>query len=311
LESQISEMPPMPSSQRPQPGSGCSPVLIIVFLGIWMSLSANPVSARELDDPEQPSIHWAFANQLGTGIYQIGENNQIYILQVKPRFHLDLTPGRSDPARHLLLEFSLPLSIGVHTFKWGDLLQGKYPDRLRQLSFAPGVALEIPVSRIWTLRPQLHVGWGTLLGDEKERAWIFGLDLKSRLQFTVGRYDLFLLNGLALYGHTSNLEKSEDILAVINGLEGHIPLGSLKFRDNPLYLKAHLINTWFVEEIEYLFHADEDPINLGMNWEIGLAIGAKKRIRLWIFSLDRAGVSFSLGKMHRGIVIFFSSRFFR
>jgi len=286
-------------------------VLIIAFLGIWISLAANQVTAREQDDPEQPSIHWAFANQLGTGVYKIGENNQIYILQVKPRFHLDLTPGKSGPAHHLLLEFNLPLSIGVHTFKWGDLLQGKYPERLRQLSFAPGVALEIPVSRIWSLRPQLHAGWGTLLGDEKERAWIFGLDIRSRLRFAVGRSDLFLLNGLALYGHTSNLEKSEDILAVMNGLEGHIPLGSLEFHDNPLYLKVHLINTWFVEEIEYLFHADEEPINLGMNWEVGLAIGAKKKIRLWIFSLDRAGVSFSLGKMHRGIVFFLSSRFFR
>jgi hypothetical protein len=284
-------------------------VLIIACLGLWISLTGQPAAAREQDESNQNRIHWAFANQLGTGIYKIGENNEIYILRANPKFHVTLTPGRPNPERHLLMEFSLPLSIGVHRFRWDDLLGGKFPDRLRQLSFAPGVALEIPIGPIWSLRPQMHAGWGTLLGDEKERAWIFGLDLKSRIRFAVGRSDLYLLNGLAFYGHTSNTGNPEDILAVINGLEGHVPLGSLKFRDNPLYLKAHLINTWFIEEIEYLFHADEEPIYLGMNWEIGLGIGVRKRLRLWIFSLDRAGIGFNFGKVHRGITVFFSSRF--
>jgi len=285
-------------------------LMILVWGFVFLSVS-GPAIAQESEETEESLIHWSFANQFGTGIYEISEDKTLYILRVQPRFHLDLTPDRADPSRHIYLELGVPVSVGTHRFKLGDVFQGDYPERVRQFALGAAVGLEVPVSSRWRIRPHVHFGWGTLLGEEEEKSWMYGGDFMSRFQVEMGTSDLFIINILGWYGHSSTIGDPENITAFKNALEARIPLGKLKFKGNPLYLKPHIANFWYLKEIEYLFHPEKDPLNIGSIWEIAIAVGGKEKTRLWLFNLDRVGFAVDFGDGHWGFKVVFSSLFYK
>ena len=133
----------------------------------------------------------------------------------------------------------------------------------------------------------------------------------SRFQIGLNASDLYIINILGWYGHSSTKENPENITAFTNALEARIPLGNLKFKGTPLYLKPHIANFWFLKEIEYILHPEKDPINIGSSWELALAVGGKEKTRLWIFNLDRVGFAVNYGDGHWGFRVVFSSLFYK
>lgn len=285
-------------------------LFLVLAWGFRPLLLAGPAAAQE-GTKDKNLVHWAFANQLGSGVYRIGEDNRLYVIRVNPRFSLDLTPGRQNPDRHVLLEFGFPVSFGIHRFDSSEGNLRGLPNRLHQYGLAVSSGLELPFSRMWRVRAAGHLGRGALLGEFKETAWIYGGDLLSRLQFEFGKSALFVINNLGWYAHSSNKDVAEDLTLLMNALETHFPLGRLAFKKQPLYLKLHLANFSFLKGIGYFFHPAKEPVRIRPKWELGFAVGAKKPIRLAFLRFDRVGLAVSFSDDHWGVRFYSNSLFYR
>jgi hypothetical protein len=276
--------------------------LVILFFSVEKPMSAQVTATRE----DTSIIPWAFAVAIGSGIYGIGEENTIYVIRAQPRISIYFSEERTPGERRFKLEFKLPVAIGVHHF---DIIRGEFPSSLQNISFAPGVEVQIPVTSRWTLRPHVHFGYGRELASDGESAWIYWAGLRSLLTFGVGKFDFGLINTLTRGGYTPNMGEAQNLSMLGTGLEIDHPLGSLKSGGDQLYIKSHVFNFWYLDQLELFLAPDRDPVELRMEWEIGLAIGKKGKLKIWLFKFDRIGIGYRFSDYTQGIRIFFGSYF--
>ena len=281
-------------------------VLCVIFAILSFGLASSLRGQQEARRESTNVIPWAFAVAIGSGVYGIGDENTIFVFRVQPRFSKYSSDEKAPGERRLKLEFKLPLALGVHHF---NIIQGDFPSNLRNISFAPGMEIQIPVTRRWTLRPYGHIGWGRELASNGESAWIYWGGLKSLLTFDAGNFDLGLVNILSRMGYNPNRGEAQHLSLLITGLEIDHPLGNLKSGGDQLYLKSHVYNFWYLDRFELFLSPDSDPVELRTEWEIGLAIGKMGKIKIWLFKFDRIGIGYRFSDYTKGIRIFFTSYF--
>jgi len=277
-------------------------ILIILSLGLDKPLSGQEEATRENTNV----IPWGFSVALGSGIYGIGADNTIYVFRIQPRFSKYFSDETTPGERRLRLEFKFPVAVGVLHF---DIIEGDFPSSFQNISSAPGVEVQIPVTRRWTLRPVAHFGWGREMAKDGESAWIYWAGLKSHLAFSAGKFDFGLVNSLLRMGYTPNRGEAQSLSLLETGLEIDHPLGNLKSGGDQLYLKTHVYNFWYLDRIEFFLSPGRDPVKLRMEWEIGLAVGKRGKLKIWLLKFDRIGIGYRFSDYTKGIRIYFSSYF--
>jgi hypothetical protein len=210
-----------------------------------------------------------------------------------------------------MVQLKIPLFIGLGDWTTSDLLKGHFVNNISLFGIAPRLEMEIPTSPRLSFRAYIQVGVGRQFQGASETVGMLGLGVKARSSLTLGATDLFLLDGFDWYIHTSPLSGPEGIFTLRNGAEWQVPLWTIKAWKEPLLLRLHLINTWAVNQVSFFRSPDLAPASLGARWEIGVAVGRKTPMRLWIFDLDRIGVAYMTGPQHSGLRFFFSSWFAR
>lgn len=279
-------------------------ILIAFILGTGLD---QPLRAQEDTSSAITSvIPWGFAVALGSGIYGIGDDSTIYIFRLQPKLSKYFSEETYPGERRLSLEFKFPVALGVLHF---DIIRGNFPSSLQNISFAPGVEVQIPVTRRWTLRPFGHFGWGRELTKGGESAWMYWAGIKSHLAFEAGKFDFGLVNSLARMRYTSSRGKAYSLSPLGTGLEIDHPLGKLKASGDQLYLKSHVYNFWYIDRLELFLSPDQNPVELRMEWEIGLSVGKKGKLKIWLFKFDRIGLGYRFSDYTKGIRIYFSSYF--
>jgi hypothetical protein len=284
-------------------------ILTLIFsltLGIL-----GPVTGRAQEDGEEEVnlIHWAYASLYGTGVYWVGDDAAVYVVRLKPILSHHFYTGSDGEKHRWTLRIRFPLTFGLYNFNRGDITGGIFPDRLRSLSLVPGLALHIPVTRIWTVTPFGHMGWGKDTSRGGDSAWIYWAGLKSRLAIHMGRSTLFLLNGMLWFGFTPQNTPAQTITAILSGLEFRFPMFKRVGTSEKYFLKMHILNTWYLEDLSFLLEPDSPPIEVGTEWDVGLAFGKLKRMKLWIFKVDRIGLAYRWGYHITGIRVFFNTVF--
>jgi hypothetical protein len=150
-------------------------------LALLCALLALPVDGAEpppAGGSDVPFASYAFANEFGSGIYDIG-GRTIQIYQLPLSFQLrDPTPGNAPPG----LTFLAPITIGFFDYKSQDLLHLQLPKSIGTLSLQPGVRLEYRLGDTWRLYPYIKAGWtfGTNSGVE---AAIYSVGMRSDYLF--------------------------------------------------------------------------------------------------------------------------------
>jgi len=279
-------------------------ILAIIILSAYFN---KPLQAQEFDIRENTNvIPWRFATALGSGIYGIGEENTIYVFRFQPKFTKYFSEERAEEERTLLLEFKFPVAFGVVHF---NIVEGKFPSNFQNISFAPGAEIQIPVTRRWTLRPFGHVGWSRELSEGGESAWLYWAGVKSLLTFESGAFDFGLVNTLTRMGYNPDRGESQSLSLLGTGLEIDHPLGNLKSGGDQLFLKSHVYNFWYLDRIELFLSPDRDPAQLRMEWEVGLAIGKRGKLKIWLFKFDRIGIGYRFSEYTKGIRFFVNSYF--
>lgn len=251
---------------------------------------------QEASLPETNTIHWAYAAAFGTGYYHIGDDAEIYVLRFRPFWRKPFSFQNHLSGRTFFFEVRLPVAFGIHNFSWEGLISPQF----RQVSFTPGVMLQIPFHRNWNVQLHGNFGWGAELKTSRNTAMIYWGGINSRLAFRLFKTDFALLNGLSSYGYKPNKGEAGDLSALLTGLEWNQLLWGLRWGKEPLSLRAHLHYYSYFDHLDFLFRSTS-PVSLSWEWEVGVSIRKATKFKLLILSFERLGVAFRFSPESRGI----------
>lgn len=183
-------------------------------------------------------------------------------------------------------------------------------DNFGTVSVTPGVEVEVPVTKRWSLKPLAYAGWGTEI-DGPQSAWIYWAGLKSRYRLSSGDLDWSLVNSIEYIGYTPNEGASNDAVPIMVGLEFQRPMGNVRLGGHQVYLDWHATYTTYLDNLEFLVR-DVSISQVADTWELGLAFSkGKHKLKLWQLEWDRIGLAyrFSSSGEFQGVALVFRSVF--
>ena len=125
---------------------------IIVAFSLCCPAAGQPM--MRFSDSPSPILNHAFATQLGSGIYKIGEQSAyIYRLGTSVPVY---KPDHSE----WFIRLRFPVTVGFFNFQIKDVIDIGFPEKLATLSFVPTLELAIPLKDNWWLEPFAGIGGG-------------------------------------------------------------------------------------------------------------------------------------------------------
>jgi hypothetical protein len=251
---------------------------------LLLSLLLAPAAALAQGDTraEQQFANYAFAHELGSGLYQAGEQLlQIYRLPLRWEYR---EATRDTPGISLLL----PATIGFLDFEPGQILEHDLPDRIDSISFVPGIGLEF-LSGNWSLRPFARMGV-EIADQSKLESTLFSVGVYNeyRRQFADGwrlrfRDDL-LYSGVNYRGELP----SDTFLRWRNAIEGsNAAQGGAATR--ALETGFFAVLDWYIEPPTGLATGIDIP---ELQFEVGMMLGTRPALRWGRVPIPRIGLSY-------------------
>jgi hypothetical protein len=258
--------------------------LLLVGLVGWFP--GPPARAQVEGNDYGERLNYAFASQLGSGVYDVsGRLVQIY------RVPVDI-PVRDTEDRAPGIRVSLPVCLGLYDLDPQDVDQTGMPEDVSTVSFVPGVHLEYPVLRNWSLTPFVELGaaWDT---HDSGDAYVYTVGVDSLATFQARGLEILLGNHLVYVGeHSPGSEYDEDFVTLETGCELRRPLARS--------VKGHGLN-WGPYVMSYLYleptkvWLKEKPLEVGSQYEVGITFGPRERVDLWRFEAPRIGLGYRFG----------------
>jgi len=274
------------------------------FLLTWLALilaSASAALAQDADLGE--TVNYAFATQIGSGIYRSnGRTLQVY------RITATVPLLRPDPGvRAFGLTLRLPTTLGFFGFRAEDLLQFDLPSTIGSLALVPELLAEIPVSENWWLGPFAGLGLGKdFQGGSLDV--IYALGLRSQAVFPRDRFDLRLANRLVYSGYTSeDLDFIDDFGLFETGFEARRPIG-VQLHGSTMNIGLFAANYLYFFSPK-LLRLSREPIEMRTEWELGFTLGTVTPWKILGLTLPRLGLSYRFGSGHDAIRFVFGNGF--
>lgn len=284
-----------------------APTAPICRLSVVLVLLSAAALAQE---SPQAFVHWAYSAYFGTGWYRVAGDRDVYVLRMTPSWRWAEPSLDHDGNRNVGLYFKTPVSVGLDTFDYDDILGAADLDNVAFLSVAPGIDIEIPINDIWSLRPHISLGYGEALVSS-DSAWTYWAGVKSRVSFGRGNVNWRLLGNVGFVGYTPSEGPGDAIWPVMAGLEFDYPVGAPTHDGDQLLLHWRASYTLFGDDLDF---SGNPTVNQPIDdqWEIGVAIARRdSRVPIWLFDFDMLGIGYrasSNGEL-KGITILFSSMF--
>jgi hypothetical protein len=237
---------------------------------------------------EEQLVNYAFATQLGSGVYDIsGRTLQIYRLPFGYTFteHAPDRPG---------VRLTLPVTLGLLDFEPRDVLDTGLPESFDTLSFVPGVQLDFALSPHWHFLPFGEFGRSWDLGSDVD-ADVYSFGAHGSGQWNPEWTDVLRSDIGVTYTAVepqAPLHK-DDVLLVELGLEARKTL-ALSVAGRPLDWGVYALVQAFVDGAEEPLNnaaARADPYQ----FEIGLTLGTRDRVTVWRIPVPRVGVGYRFG----------------
>jgi len=283
-------------------------LLISVFA--VLTLAQHPALAQ--NDSPTP-IHWAYAAFYGTGRYSVDATTDVYTLGFTPGWRIREADFNEDAQRTAGIEFRLPIAIGVHDLEGAASLQDADLGNVGSVSVVPGVEIEIPMNRRWTLKPLVYAGYGAQTRSS-DSAWIYWAGAKSKLDFTAGKTNWSLLNFLTYVGFSGDADQRGEFLSLTTGFEFQRELKRRRLGKEPVILHWHIAHTGHLNELDFGLTGSIDRLDIPREWDIGVAFSKRdNRLSFWRLSWDRIGIAarFSANGRLSGFNFTFNSLFER
>lgn len=261
---------------------------LILLCTIMFQLCSLTVVASADTSRRSDTINVAYANILGSGIYEIGDR-RAYVLNMPFAFVL-YEPENRDWTMNLLL----PVTVGVLDVPWDDFwgsdLDG---DRLQTLGVVPGIEMNIPLAGHWSLKPFVQAGY---VHDAKEDydAWVYFGGLKGLARYQLGEYDIGLGAGITVAEQRPVSRGDNTGIGVIElGVDVRRKL-DMQLRGKPMDMSVYAIASNYYNDLD-LLDIEDDDFHIERTYEIGLTLGIAQPVRFWGVDWQRLGMGYKWG----------------
>jgi len=228
--------------------------------------------------------NFAFASELGSGIYEIG-GTTIQVYQLPFSYKLRLPSKHSSPPG---IRLTLPVTLGFFNFQTRDLVHLEIPHAIGALSLEPGVQLDYYLNESWSIYPYAKAG-RTFASQDQINAMIFGIGIRSDYRFEA-------LQGAGLY-------RAELAYAGVR-YDGDLPNDSFTRLRNGVELRRAF--GWPTQRrglqlgpyafTDLYFNAPSGPASgiaaRTVQFEAGLMFGAQPMWKIYGYDLPRIGIGY-------------------
>lgn len=264
----------------------------LLLAGACALLAAGPPQAcaaqpDPLSEGEAQLAHFAFASQLGSGVYSVsGRTIQIYRLPIG--WQVTEPEGRRPGLR-----LKLPATIGLYDFEARDVIDTGLPDRFDTLTLALGAELDFPLGD-WHLVPYVEGGRAWDSGGNAD-ATLYSAALHARRQWSrdehLWRFSAGLVYaGVALDGAGND----SDLVKLEAGFEARRPVG-FDIAGNAAEGGAYVLAEWYADRAEESVVGSAGEKKIPAQAEIGLTLGTRPVLKLWGLPLPRVGLAYRFG----------------
>lgn len=247
-------------------------------------LMASGLMLRPAFANDQPqSVHYAFANYLGSGIYGSSGNTSA-VVNIPLRFDL-----KQDADSKLMLR--LPVSVGFFNYSWDQLPDFDLPDTVGTMTITPGIEYH------WQATPQLKMeaygdlGFGHNFGDHTN-VGIISAGISTLYSFGSQQYTPLWVTRFYSAGYRDlDSDRGDSYSALRTGVDMGMGLGFEAWNrhvDPRVFAAMH----WFFNRGQL---ADElvGALMHDTTIEVGASLAFDRPIGIEPFTVDRLGVSYS------------------
>ena len=237
-----------------------------------------------LSGDEQNVVNFAFATQLGSGVYSVsGRTLQIYRLP----FSYEMKSADDSGFGAVL---TLPVTFGFYDFEVQDVADGDIPTNVDALSFVPGLTFVFKVKPGWSLEPYVEAGVSRAR-DVYANATVYSGGLVSLYEFGDQGFEWQLRNdltyaGVDLHGGggSDHFSRFQTVVAARRPFSRGASLDYLLYGLNDYYLDQP--------------HGPVDSAEVRGNsvqYEFGITLGTPETRRIWRIPLPRVGIGYRFG----------------
>jgi hypothetical protein len=262
-------------------------LLLYVTAAIALIAGGGIIPARAGDDPGD-LFNYSFAVWLGSGAYKV-ESADKRIAVLRAPFAYTLRDAQYDKAAFLdKLGFRLllPAVVAVEDETDSDFTFGT-------AAFVPGLEVQIPINKYWTLKPfgQFGVGKDTAGGDLQ---YIYGGGARSLVSFPWKKFNFGIGNSIILAEDNNSTSNETSGFSMLEaGLDVSHPIG-LSFRNRALDAGIFFVARRFFNRVDFLEDGGETE-NVNRIYTIGLTLSARESVSIWKIEFDRVGIDYTWG----------------
>jgi len=262
-------------------------LLVFVIVVIAVITEGGIISARAGDDPGD-LLNYSFSVWLGSGVYKVKSADKRFAVLRVPLAYT-LRDARYDKAAFLdKLGFRLllPALVAVEEETDSDFTFGS-------AAFVPGLEVQIPINKYWTLKPfgQFGAGKDTAGGDLQ---YIYGGGARSLVSFPWEKFNVGIGNSIILAEDRDSTSKDSSGFSMLEaGLNVSRPIG-LCFRNRALDAGFFFVLRRFFNRVDFLEDGGETE-RVNRIYTIGVTLGARDSISIWKIDFDRVGLDYTWG----------------
>ncbi len=256
-----------------------------VLVGVIISGVSSPALAGE--DPGD-LFNYSFAIWLGSGVYKVKDADKRFaVLRIPAAYSFRPAaiekPTLTDRLGYRLL---LPVAAGFEEETDSNFSFGAF-------AFVPGLEVQIPVNKYWTLKPfgQFGAGKDTAGGTAQ---YIYGGGLKSLVRIPWRKFVFGIGNSGIVAEDRDTTSKDSTGFSLLNvGLDIRHPT-NLTIFDRQLDISAYFVANYFRNQVDILSEKGQTS-KLKTLYEVGLTFGVSEAVSIWKVDLDRVGIDYRWG----------------
>ena len=256
--------------------------------------------ATPLQQSQQPVANFAFASQLGAGVYSVdGRSVQIYRLP----FEWELRPPTEE---RVGLDISVPVTLGFYGYRVQDVVEQGLPGQVDTYSLLPGIELSKLFGPQWRLAAFGQIGVATVPSDSSTNL-IYASGLRARYQFQLGEFHTRYASEL-LYAGSRVVHRTDDtMLRLTNGLDA-LRHTRMSLRGETVDWGPYGLNEWYIKRPAAPVGAP-GPTMSAVQWELGVTLGTVHTAYLWKVPVPRIGLGYRFGRDLSVVRLVFGSAF--
>ena len=265
-----------------RPSGRLLPLAVVALL----ALPARAQTAVPLSAGEKSVANFAFATQLGSGIYTIdGRTIQIY------RLPLSYTI-RPDTDDRWGLRITFPMTVGFYDFEPMDVLDTGIPDNLDTVSLVPGLEFRVPSGKSVLLKPFFEAGLARE-GSQDLVVAIYSFGLRAFTGLRSGAFDVDIGNALLW----SRIDPEE---GAPKDSFGSFQTSVRARHGTGLDLKGHELEWGLYASGELYLDEPDFPLpnpdgDLSAQYEVGATIDFREKLQVWKVKLPGLGIGYRFG----------------